>query len=137
MSTAEEFLVCESGSLLDSGDGVRFEVALDGLAQPAFAVRFRGRVHAYVNRCAHIAYELDWQQGKFFDSEGSLLICSTHGALYEPGSGRCAGGPCSRRGLKRMFLHARSFSFEHPLTGAAVSVQSPLPAELAQFLDRA
>jgi nitrite reductase/ring-hydroxylating ferredoxin subunit len=95
----DEFVVCESDRLLERGDGVRFEVMVDGASQPAFAVRFRGSVHAYVNRCAHIAYELDFQAGKFFDSEGLLLICSTHGAVYEPESGRCAGGPCARRGL--------------------------------------
>jgi nitrite reductase/ring-hydroxylating ferredoxin subunit len=27
------------------------------------------------------------------------LICSTHGAMYLPDSGRCVGGPCSGRGL--------------------------------------
>jgi nitrite reductase/ring-hydroxylating ferredoxin subunit len=99
VNAAAEILVCDSSNLVDRGDGVRFDVTLDGFSEPAFAVRFRGRVHAYVNRCAHIAYELDFQAGKFFDSEGLLLICSTHGALYEPDSGRCAGGPCARKGL--------------------------------------
>jgi 23S rRNA pseudouridine955/2504/2580 synthase len=36
-------------------------------------------------------------------------------------------------GLKRMFLHAASLAFAHPLTGAPVSLQSPLPAELERF----
>jgi nitrite reductase/ring-hydroxylating ferredoxin subunit len=26
--------------------------------------------------------------------ERRLLICATHGALYHPDTGRCAGGPC-------------------------------------------
>ncbi len=91
--------ICDSADLANSGDGVRFEIVLDGLAEPAFAVRYRGRVHAYVNRCAHVAYELDFLPGKFFDSEGLLLICSVHGAVYEPDTGRCIGGPCFRSGL--------------------------------------
>jgi 23S rRNA pseudouridine955/2504/2580 synthase len=36
-------------------------------------------------------------------------------------------------GLKRMFLHARSFEFEHPVTGETMKVEAPLPAELAAF----
>lgn len=93
---AAQRLICAGSELDDSGDGVRFEVACgDGPAQ-AFAVRYQGRVYAYLNRCGHMPMELDWVQGKFFDGEGLVLVCSTHGALYEPDSGRCLGGPCSK-----------------------------------------
>lgn len=39
-----------------------------------------------------------------------------------------------RAGLKRMFLHATSLSFAHPLTGAPVLLRAELPAELADFV---
>ena len=39
-------------------------------------------------------------------------------------------------GLKRMFLHAGKLSFVHPGTGVTVAIESPLPADLAQFLHR-
>jgi 23S rRNA pseudouridine955/2504/2580 synthase len=42
----------------------------------------------------------------------------------------------AKQGLRRMFLHARSIRFIHPLAGTAVAVESPLPDELAQFLAR-
>ena len=87
-------LICAGGELLEGGDGVRFEIELDGEAAPAFAIRHGGRVYGYLNRCAHIAMELDWKLGKFFDAEGEYLICSTHGAHYAPESGACRGGPC-------------------------------------------
>ena len=48
----------------------------------AFAVRFRGRVRAFLNRCGHLPVELDWEEGRFFDASGLYLICATHGALY-------------------------------------------------------
>ena len=89
-----ERLICASRELVDSGDGVRFEIRVDGATEPAFAVRYKGRVYAYRNRCAHLPMELDWKPGKFFDSEGLLLICSTHGAVYRPETGECLGGPC-------------------------------------------
>jgi nitrite reductase/ring-hydroxylating ferredoxin subunit len=88
-------MICASAALADSGDGVRFVVWVDGRSEPAFAVRYDGQVHAYLNRCAHMPMELDWKPGKFFDGDGLLLICSTHGAIYEPDSGRCLGGPCT------------------------------------------
>jgi len=36
-------------------------------------------------------------------------------------------------GLKRMFLHAARLGFAHPVTGAALVVESPLPADLQRF----
>ncbi|TAG50272.1 MAG: RluA family pseudouridine synthase [Betaproteobacteria bacterium] len=39
----------------------------------------------------------------------------------------------AQQGLKRMFLHAKSFAFEHPVTGVAMKVEAPLPGELARF----
>lgn len=88
-------LICGSAELEDARRGVRFEVPRTSGAAAAFAVRFEGRVHAYLNRCAHVAMELDWREGEFFDAEGLVLICSTHGALYAPDSGECLGGPCA------------------------------------------
>jgi 23S rRNA pseudouridine955/2504/2580 synthase len=41
-----------------------------------------------------------------------------------------------KEGLKRMFLHAASLAFAHPLTGEAMVLEAPLPAELARFRDR-
>jgi len=95
-------LLCAGSELTDGGDGIRFEVEFDGQATPAFAIRHGGRVYAYLNRCAHISMELDWNPGKFFDTEREYLICSTHGALYAPESGACRGGPCRGAGLRRL-----------------------------------
>ena len=92
-------LICASSDLLDGGRGVRFSVSRDGKEEPAFAVRFQGRVYGYLNRCAHVPIELDWQHGEFFDYSKLYLICTTHGALYAPETGRCLGGRCQGRGL--------------------------------------
>jgi 23S rRNA pseudouridine955/2504/2580 synthase len=40
----------------------------------------------------------------------------------------------AKRGLKRMFLHARSLRLPHPLTGAPLQLEAPLPPELEKFL---
>ncbi len=53
-----------------------------------------GSVHAYLNRCPHLGVPLNWDDDQFMDSEGSLLRCATHGALFEPESGLCILGPC-------------------------------------------
>ncbi|RTL47732.1 MAG: Rieske (2Fe-2S) protein [Rhodocyclaceae bacterium] len=98
MAEAER-LICDSAALVDGGDGVRFRVSYGGRDEPAFVVRFRGRVYGYLNRCGHVPVEIDWQEGKFFDFSGLYLICATHGALYAPENGACLGGKCNRKGL--------------------------------------
>jgi nitrite reductase/ring-hydroxylating ferredoxin subunit len=91
-----------SGELTEGGPGLRFTVTHRGIDEAAFAVRFHGQVHAYLNRCGHVPVELDWQEGEFFDSSGLYLICATHGALYAPDSGRCLGGRCNGKGLVKV-----------------------------------
>ena len=39
-----------------------------------------------------------------------------------------------KQGLKRMFLHAHSIAFAHPLTGAPMHLTAPLPKELESFV---
>lgn len=104
MAGAEPLIaLCPSGQLAERGAGLRFEVFAGGELVGAFAVRFRGQVVAYLNRCAHVAMELDWVAGRFFDDDGETLVCASHGAAYEPGDGRCVGGPCAGRGgLRRL-----------------------------------
>jgi nitrite reductase/ring-hydroxylating ferredoxin subunit len=102
-----ERLICASAALADSGRGVRFEVEYFGEAAPAFVVRKNGAVHGYLNRCAHVAMELDWQEGVFFDADGRDLLCSTHGAMYDVASGRCIGGPCNGSPLVKLRLEER------------------------------
>ncbi|MHB1246744.1 MAG: Rieske (2Fe-2S) protein [Sulfuriferula sp.] len=92
-------LICVSAALTDAGKGVRFELQHLGQTVPAFVVRYRGRVYAYLNRCAHIPVEMDWQEGEFFDISGLYLLCSTHGAMYLPATGQCMGGRCAGKGL--------------------------------------
>lgn len=95
---ARERVICASAALVEGGDGVRFEVGAGGARTPAFAIRWAGGVRAYLNRCTHVAMELDWMPGRFLDGERKVLLCSTHGAEYDPASGACVGGPC-RGGL--------------------------------------
>lgn len=86
--------VCACGELQNGGSGVRFQVEHLGHTQPAFVVRHAGRAVAYLNRCAHKLVELDWQEGEFFDAEHRFLVCTTHGARYDPVNGKCVAGPC-------------------------------------------
>jgi nitrite reductase/ring-hydroxylating ferredoxin subunit len=92
--TTPEVLVCNAEDVVEGGRGVRFPVQAFGAAATAFVVRHQGQARAYLNRCAHVPIELDWEKGTFFESSGLYLMCQTHGAIYAPDTGACVGGPC-------------------------------------------
>ena len=86
--------LCPSADLQDGGLAVPFDVLYAGQTSRAFAIRFQGRAHAYLNRCAHVPMEMDYQENRFFDDSGRWLLCATHGATYAPDTGTCVAGPC-------------------------------------------
>ena len=58
-------------------------------------------------------------------------------AIELPVSGDPVYGVAEDLGLERQFLHAARLAFEHPFTGEAVDLESRLPDELVQALERA
>ena len=99
--------ICEGAALEDGGVGVRFSVDVRGRTVSAFVVRYAGDVHGYLNQCAHVPMEMDWQEGQFFESSGLYLMCATHGAIYVPDTGRCVGGPCRGAHLSKLDITER------------------------------
>lgn len=93
-------LICAGAELVDGGKGVRFTVERHGVPTPAFVIRHNGQAFGYFNECGHVPAQLDWQPGEFFEHSKLYLICSIHGALYAPDTGRCLGGRCGKTGLK-------------------------------------
>ncbi|MEO8151922.1 MAG: Rieske 2Fe-2S domain-containing protein [Rhizobacter sp.] len=88
--------LCAADQLTERGTALVFDVLHYREPARAFALRFDGQVVAYLNRCLHVPTEMDWQPGEFLDSDREFIICSIHGATYEPRNGRCVGGPCGR-----------------------------------------
>ena len=95
----EPLPLCASGELIEKGNAFVFDVLHYREPARAFALRFEGKVVAYLNRCVHVPTELDWQPGEFLDGGKEFILCSIHGAAYEPRHGKCIGGPCGRGGL--------------------------------------
>lgn len=97
-AAAPEYL-CPSSALAEGGTAWVWDVLQFSQPARAFALRFDGQVRAYLNRCVHVPAEMDWQPGEFLDSDKRWILCSIHGATYEPRNGRCVGGPCGRGSL--------------------------------------
>ena len=61
-----------------------------------------GKHYAYINSCPHQFIPLDIFPDQFFSEDGKYLMCSGHGALFEPETGLCIEGPCYDEGLDRL-----------------------------------
>ena len=69
---------------------------------PVFAVRFDDVIHIYKNECPHLGVNLEFQENQFLDSEGQLIQCSMHGALFNIATGDCLSGPCQGDQLTKL-----------------------------------
>lgn len=81
---------------ITNGDGAN--------ARDIVFVRRNGVVYAYENRCPHQGTPLETFPDKFLNADGSLLICSTHGARFRVEDGLCVSGPCKGERLRRIDL---------------------------------
>jgi len=94
-------IVGQAASLKD-GESRKFEFKRDGVRFEGFVLRAHGELFAYENRCKHHPLPLDYGDGRFFTPDGNHLVCSSHGALYEPETGKCVQGPCAGASLTAM-----------------------------------
>jgi nitrite reductase/ring-hydroxylating ferredoxin subunit len=100
MNQTENIISYKSEDLINEDKGIRFPLPALGEFATGFVVRFHGKPYAYVNKCAHVPVELDWNEGEFFTVQKDYLICATHGAHYQPDTGFCVMGPCKGKRLK-------------------------------------
>src|SRR2546429_9591896 len=68
------------------------------------SVRAGDAVRGYVNRCPHAGHPLNLLPERFLTADGALILCSSHGALFEKGSGYCVAGPGAGRSLTPIAL---------------------------------
>jgi nitrite reductase/ring-hydroxylating ferredoxin subunit len=126
--------LCASAELAERGRAVVWDVLLWGRPARAFALRFDGKPVAYLNRCVHVPTEMDWQEGEFLDIDRRWILCSIHGAAYEPADGRCVGGPCGRGKLTRLHVEEhdgrvywypsreiKAVTFDEPVAAGAIT----------------
>ena len=66
--------LCASADLQEGGLAVPFDVQYGGQTCRAFAIRYQGVAHAYLNRCTHVAMEMDYQPNRFFDDSGKMVV---------------------------------------------------------------
>jgi len=84
---------------VDDGGSKGFTADTVAGKRALMVIRRGEEVFAYVNSCPHIGSPLDLQPGRFLNREGTLILCTTHGALFRIEDGFCVFGPCAEKSL--------------------------------------
>lgn len=83
-----------------------------------------GRTHQIRVHLAHVGCPVLCD--RLYSGRASLTEAMLHGGVDQ------AAGDDASALLKRQALHAQRISFQHPLTGQALTIEAPLPADLLQ-----
>jgi nitrite reductase/ring-hydroxylating ferredoxin subunit len=94
-----ERVICPLEQIADGGS-LGFTIGSGDWPLRGFLVRLRDDVKAYVNRCPHVGHPLNLRPNRFLTHDASLILCSSHGALFEKSTGYCVAGPCAGRSLE-------------------------------------
>ncbi|MDM3869775.1 Rieske (2Fe-2S) protein [Porticoccus sp. W117] len=96
------YTLCELDELNNPGSKEFLFEGKEGEVVSIFAVRQGELVRAYVNRCPHAGARLNGAPDDFLSNDGSLILCSHHGAVFNLDSGVCTAGPCVNYGLQQV-----------------------------------
>jgi len=98
-----ERVVCALGDLEPQGARA-FTIGAGDWPLRGFVVRVGNAVYGYLNRCPHAGHPLNLLPQRFLSPDGALILCSSHGALFEKSSGFCVAGPCAGHSLTPIAL---------------------------------
>jgi nitrite reductase/ring-hydroxylating ferredoxin subunit len=98
-----ERVVCRLSDLEEHGSRA-FTVGGGDWPLRGFVVRCGNEVRGYVNRCPHAGHPLDLRPHRFLTPDRAMILCSSHGALFEKDGGRCLAGPCAGERLRQVPL---------------------------------
>jgi nitrite reductase/ring-hydroxylating ferredoxin subunit len=94
-----ERVICALAEIPDNGSR-GFTIGRGDWPLRGLLVRMRDEVRAYVNHCPHAGHPLNLQPHQFLTHDESLILCNSHGALFEKGTGYCVAGPCAGDSLE-------------------------------------
>lgn len=98
-----ERVVCRLADLEEYGSRA-FTIGPGDWPLRGFVVRCGNDVRGYVDRCPHVGHPLALRAHRFLTPDRALILCSSHGALFEKDEGRCLAGPCAGERLRAVPL---------------------------------
>lgn len=102
-----ERVVCRLSDIEDPG-ARGFTLGTGDWPLRGFVVRIGELAWGYVNRCPHAGHPLNLGPNRFLTPGRELILCSSHGALFDRQTGFCIAGPCAGQSLQSVPLEIES-----------------------------
>ena len=96
-------LLCRADEI-GEGEARGFLIGEGVTRRDIVVVRHADDLRAYLNACPHQGTPLETFPDRFLNEDGSLFVCSTHGAHFRVGDGFCISGPCAGKSLQPITL---------------------------------
>lgn len=93
--------ICASVSVTEGGV-LSIAIESEKGSLPVLLTRRNQKVHAFVNACPHQYLPLDYQGSNLLSADGTMLMCSSHGARFAVNDGECVDGPALGCALDRV-----------------------------------
>ena len=97
--------ICHLDELAD-GTALGFEADARGKDR-FFIVRQGQQVYGWRNACPHKGYQgapMAWRKNAYVDKSGQWVVCSGHGARFDPVTGIGQPGPCQGQALEAITI---------------------------------
>lgn len=107
VSVDVERVICRLDDLREGGSH-GFTIGRGDWPLRGFVVSVGGEVRGYVNRCPHAGHPLNLRPHHFLSPDSAMILCQSHGALFEKLTGYCVAGPCAGRSLEPVPLRIES-----------------------------
>lgn len=98
-----ERVICRVADLEETG-ARGFRIGPGEWPLRGFVVRVGSGVRGYVNHCPHAGHPLDLRPHHFLTPDRALIVCASHGALFDRDCGQCIAGPCAGQSLRPIAL---------------------------------
>lgn len=119
-----ERVICRIDAL-GAGGARGFAIGSGDWPLQGFVVRVGKEIRGYVNRCPHVGHPLNLLPHRFLTADETLILCSSHGALFEKLTGYCVAGPCAGQLLQPLPLRIAD---DFVLLGDEVEPSAPAEA---------
>jgi nitrite reductase/ring-hydroxylating ferredoxin subunit len=87
---------------LPSHGGKEIIFTEDRFRTSIFIQKINAEIRVFLNYCPHAGTPLNMFDDRFLDMQGTQILCRTHGALFDPISGKCTRGPCKGDHLRQI-----------------------------------
>jgi nitrite reductase/ring-hydroxylating ferredoxin subunit len=98
-----ERVICRLSDIEDPGSR-GFTMGRGDWPLRGLVVRVGEQAWGYVNRCPHAGHPLNLGPNRFLTPGRELILCSSHGALFDRQTGFCIAGPCTGQSLQSVPL---------------------------------